>query len=174
MNYTQKLVNEIRINNLKKNNLGLKNRENINYSKKNKIIKYNYSYSSNMPNSLNKSVASNKINKSRIKIIKLLFQIVEIIKSNKHLNTNIFKSMYEPDELKIIKNKKEWIMNCDTLKKTYVNASIKWKSENNYNENEYRFLFLTVVYERMIIKDIEAILFCFWLYDQNNDSLFIY
>ena len=173
MSLTLVLVNEIKITYINKNNLGLKNREYLKINN-NKIIKYNYSYSSSTSDPLNKTDANNRNNKSRIKIIKTLFKIVEIIRNNKPLNNNIYKPVYSCDELKIIKNKQEWTMDSETLIKIYTNASIKWKSESNFKENEYRFLLLTVIYERVIIKDIDSLLFCFWLYDQTNDKLFIH
>ena len=167
---TQLLIKELQININNKNNIGYLNRYNFSI-KKNYVVKYNYSYSSTSPNPFDNTEANNKNKKARLKIISTLFKLVEIL--NDKLPLNIFVSVYDEYELNIIKNKKEWVMNFTLLKKIYTESSIKWKTNNNHKENEYRFLLLTLIYERAIALDADALDFCYWLYNQNNDDLYV-
>ena len=49
----------------------------------------------------------------------------------------------------------EWSMDTELLKKYYIKS----------NNNEF---FLSIVYERLLLNDIDALNFCYWLYDKNS------
>jgi len=169
MNHTLTLVNTIKIISFNKINLGLKNRENI----KNNIENYESSFiGGSRSSNLNNEIFDN-INNLILDIIKVLFKIVEIYKSDLIIPFHLYKHFYKDEQLLIIKEMNEWLMDTQTLKKIYTEACLQWKLYNNFKEKQYKYTFLCIVYERVILNDDDALQFCYWLYYQNNDDLYI-
>lgn len=169
MNHTLTLVENIKIISFNKINLGLKNRENI----KNSIINYDFSFIGDSRSSnLNDEIFDN-INHLMLEIIKVLFKIVKIYKSDLIIPFHLYKNFYKGEQLLLIKEMNEWLMDTQTLKKVYTEVCLQWRLYNNFKDQKYKYTFLCIVYERVILNDDDALQFCFWLYYQNNDDLYI-
>jgi hypothetical protein len=179
MNQTKILVDELKIPH-NKYHLGKQNR-NIIILNNNIENYYNESYSSHILNPLNTTFI-NKYKNLHLSINNIIINIIKLLIKNKnkyHLDyydtTILIKYYYNLpyDDVEYYKTKIEWNMNFNKFKKNYLISKQILDSSDRIDVYKYLIIMLSIMYERILLNDNEALKFCLWYYEEYNNKNYL-